>query len=147
MEQVAHLLWRLDPINCEGAQAKLIVLMIGSNDGACNFSPQDVAAGVGAVVAKLRAKLPQAKVLVMSILPRGDRPKVKQQASTKINPSIAKLADGKTVFYLDISEKYFRPDGTVNSELLGDLCHPTGKGYEIWAEAMEPMFKKLLDEK
>jgi beta-glucosidase len=147
MEQAAHLLWRLDHINCEGAQAKLIVLMIGSNDGACNFSSQDVSAGVGAVVAKLREKMPQAKVLVMSILPRGNSPKAKQQAFTKINPSIAKLADGKDVFYLDICEKYFRPDGTVNSELLGDLCHPTGKGYEIWAEAMEPLFKKLLDEK
>ena len=147
MEQAAHLLWRLDHINCEGAQAKLIVLMIGSNDGACSFSSQDVSAGVGAVVAKLREKMPQAKVLVMSILPRGNSPKAKQQAFTKINPSIAKLADGKDVFYLDICEKYFRPDGTVNSELLGDLCHPTGKGYEIWAEAMEPIFKKLLDGK
>jgi beta-glucosidase len=96
-------------------------------------------------VAKLRAKMPQAKVLVMSILPRGTSPKARQQAFTKINPSIAKLADGRDVFYLDICEKYFRPDGTVNSELLGDLCHPTGKGYEIWAEAMEPLFRKLLD--
>ena len=147
MDQAAHLLWRLDHINCKGARAKLIVLMIGSNDGACNFSSQDVAAGVGAVVAKLRAKMPQTKVLVMSILPRGNNPKAKQQAFTKINPSIAKLADGKNVFYLDICEKYFRPDGTVNSKLLGDLVHPTGKGYEIWAEAMEPLFKKLLDKK
>ena len=102
MEQVAHLLWRLDHVNCDGAQAKLIVLMIGSNDGACNFSSQDVAAGVGAVVAKLRTKLPQAKVLVMSILPRGERPKDKQLAFTQINPLIAKLADGKNVFHLDI---------------------------------------------
>jgi len=147
MEQVAHLLWRLDHINCEGAQAKLIVLMIGSNDGACNFSSQDVAAGVGAVVAKLRAKMPQTKVLVMSILPRGDRTKDKQPAYTKINPSIAKLADGKNVFYLDICEKYFGRYDMPNPALLGDLVHPTGKGYEIWAEAMEPLFKKLLDEK
>lgn len=33
MEQVAHVLWRLDHTNMEGAQAKLVVLMIGSNDG------------------------------------------------------------------------------------------------------------------
>jgi len=135
----------LDHINCEGAQAKLIVLMIGSNDGACNFSSQDVAAGVGAVVAKLRAKMPQTKVLVMSILPRGDRTKDKQPAFTKINPLIAKLADGKNVFYLDICEKYFGRYDMPNPVLLGDLVHPTGKGYEIWAEAMEPLFKKLLD--
>ncbi|MCE9608852.1 MAG: hypothetical protein K8R23_01360 [Chthoniobacter sp.] len=146
MEQAAHLMWRLDNIDCEGAQAKLIVLMIGSNDGACNFSSQDVAAGVAGVVGRLRTKMPQAKMLVMSILPRGNAPKDKQQAFTKINPIIAKLADGKNVFYLDICEKYFRSDGTVDQALLGDLVHPTGKGYEIWAEAMEPLFKKLLDE-
>jgi len=145
MEQVAHLLWRLDHIQCDHAQAKLIVLMIGSNDGACNFSSQDVAAGVGAVVAKLRAKLPQAKVLVMSILPRGDLPKGRQQAFTKINPLIAKLADGKNIFYLDICEKYFGGNNLVNPALLGDLVHPTSKGYEIWAEAMEPLLEKLLD--
>ena len=144
MEQVAHLLWRLDHINCDGSQAKLIVLMIGSNDGACNFSSQDVAAGVGAVVAKLRAKLPQTKVLVMSILPRGDRPKGQQQAFTKINPLIAKLADGKEVFYLDICGKYFGGNDKVDPALLGDLVHPTDRGYELWAEAMEPLLKKLF---
>jgi len=145
MEQVAHLLWRLEHINCAGAPAQLVVLMIGSNDGACNFSSQDVAAGVGAVVAKLRTKLPQAKVLVMSILPRGDRTKGQQQAIIKINPQIAKLADGQHVFYLDIAEKYLGRYEMPNRALLGDLVHPTSKGYEIWAEAMEPVFKKLLD--
>jgi lysophospholipase L1-like esterase len=147
MEQVAHLLWRLGNINCDGARAKLIVLMIGSNDGACSFSSQDVAAGVGAVVARLRAKMPQAKVLVMSILPRGNLTRDKQQAFTKINPMIAKLADGKNVFYLDICEKYFGQNDAPSPALLGDLVHPAGRGYEIWAEAMEPVFKKLLDEK
>jgi len=147
MEQVAHLLWRLDHIDCEGARAKLIVLMIGSNDGACNFSSQDVAAGVGAVVARLRAKLPQTKILVMSLLPRGDRPKGQQQAFTKINPIIAKLADGKDVFYLDICGKYFGEHNLVNPALLGDLVHPTSKGYEIWAQTMEPLLEKLLDGK
>ena len=48
---------------------------------------------------------------------------------------------------LDICEKYFGGNDMVNPALLGDLVHPTGKGYEIWAEAMEPLFKKLLDEK
>jgi len=145
MEQVAHLLWRLDHINCDGAQAKLIVLMIGSNDGACDFSAQDVAAGVAAVVAKLRAKMPQAKVLVMSILPRGDHAKDQQQAYTRINPLLAKLADDKNVFYLDIFEKYLGRYDMIDRTLMNDLVHPTGRGYELWAEAMEPMLKKLLD--
>ena len=51
------------------------------------------------------------------------------------------------MFYLDICEKYFGRYDMVNTALFSDYVHPTGKGYEIWAEAMEPIFKKLLDGK
>ncbi len=85
-------------------------------------------------------------LLVMSILPRGDRSKGQQQAFTKINPMLARLADGKDVFYLDICEKHFRGNSRVDPVSLSNLIHPTAKGYEIWAEAMEPILKKLRDE-
>ena len=32
-------------------------------------------------------------------------------------------------------------------ELCADQIHPNAKGYQIWAEAMEPTLAKLLDEK
>ena len=29
---------------------------------------------------------------------------------------------------------------------MGDYLHPSGKGYEIWAEAIEPLDTQLLAE-
>ncbi len=65
-----QVLWRLRNGNIDGISPKLAVLMIGTNNS-WRSSPEDIAAGVKAVVADLRTKLPQTKVLVLAIFPRG----------------------------------------------------------------------------
>ena len=55
------------------------------------------------------------------------------------------LAPGKVTF-LDIGAKFLQPDGSITREVMGDFLHPTAKGYEIWAEAIEPLLVKLLGE-
>ena len=88
---------------------------------------------------KLRTKLPQTKILLLAIFPRGaDNNDPLRQVNMKANEIISKLADGKMVFYLDISPKFLCPDGTLSKEIMPDLLHPDAKGYEIWAEAIEP---------
>jgi beta-glucosidase len=32
-------------------------------------------------------------------------------------------------------------------DIMPDLLHPNAKGYAIWAKAIEPSVKKLVDEK
>jgi beta-glucosidase len=146
-DQTQHVLWRLDHGNIDGIAPKLAVLMIGTNSirGA---SPQQIADGVEAVVAKLRTKLPQTKVLVLGIFPRGaTKNDLLRQEQMKTNAIIAKLADDKTVFYLDISPKLLQADGTLSREVMPDLVHLTPASYEIWAEAIEPTVAKLMGEK
>ena len=64
---------------------------------------------------------------------------------TEINKIIAKLDDGgKTVKYLDIGEKFLEPDGTLSKEVMPDALHLSGKGYEIWAEAINPTLQEML---
>jgi len=29
--------------------------------------------------------------------------------------------------------------GTLHQELAGDFCHPTDKGYQIWADAIRSL--------
>jgi beta-glucosidase len=67
--------------------------------------------------------------------------------NTKTNEIIAKLADNKDVYFLDIGAKFLDKDGNLPREIMPDLLHPNAKGYMIWAEAIEPTVKKLLDEK
>lgn len=50
------------------------------------------------------------------------------------------------VTFLDIGAKFLQPDGTITRGEMGDFLHPTAKGHEIWAEALEPVSVKLLGE-
>ncbi len=146
-DQTQHVLWRLDHGNIDGISPKLAVLMIGTNNAGSN-KPEEIAAGVKAIVEKLRTKLPQTKVLVLAIFPReADKNGKLRQVNEKANAIIAKLADDKTVFYLDIGPKFLAADGTLSKDIMPDLLHPNQKGYEIWAEAIEPTVAHLMGEK
>ncbi len=62
-----------------------------------------------------------------------------------MNALIEKFADGKKVVFLDIGEKFLEDDGTLTKEIMPDHLHPSKKGYEIWADAIEEPLKKLLE--
>jgi lysophospholipase L1-like esterase len=145
-DQTQHVLWRLDNGNIDGIQPKLAVLMIGTNNVGCG-DPEEIAAGVKAIVEKLRSKLPSMKILVLAIFPRGaDLNDKNRKVNSAANQIIAKLADDKDVFFLDIGAKFLDPDGKLPKSIMPDLLHPNAKGYEIWAEAIEPTVKKLMGE-
>jgi beta-glucosidase len=144
-----HVLWRLENGNIDGISPKLAVIMIGTNNaGNIHGSAEDIVLGVKTIVEKLRKKLPNMKILVLGIFPRGEDDKdALRKVNMKANEGIAKLGDDKMVFYLDIGDKFLGPDRKLPRDIMPDLLHPNAKGYEIWAEAMEPTVAKLLDEK
>lgn len=51
----------------------------------------------------------------------------------KINDEIRALADGSTIFYIDVNEFFADEDGYLIKEVSGDGCHPSGKYYGVWA--------------
>jgi beta-glucosidase len=141
-----HVLWRLDNGNIDGINPKLAVLMIGTNNVA--NPAEKIAEGVKLNVELLRKKLPNTKILVLAIFPRNkDTQDPLRQNLDKTNRIISKLADDKMVFFLDIGPKFLQPDGTLGKDIMPDLLHPNAKGYEIWAEAIEPTVAKLMGEK
>ena len=145
-DQTQHVLWRLDHGNLEGIHPKLAVLMIGTNNCHANTSEQ-IADGVRAIVEKLRSKLPDCKVLILAIFPRGvDANDRLRKVNQGANERIAKLADEQHVFYLDIGQKFLESDGKLPRDVMRDRLHPSAKGYAIWAEAIEPTVARLLGE-
>jgi len=145
-DRTQHVLWRLDHGNVEGISPKLAVLMIGTNNSGTNTSEQ-IAAGVKAVVEKLQAKLPKTKVLILAIFPRGaDASNKNRQVNEGANAIIAKLADDKSVYYLDIGKHFLANDGTLSKEVMPDLLHLNQASYRTWAESIEPKVKELLAE-
>lgn len=145
-DRTQHVLWRLDNGNIDGIKPKLAVLMIGTNNSGSNTSEQ-IAEGVKAIVEKLRTKLPETKVLVLAVFPRGpnndDRLRKVNQGTNAI---IAKLADDKDVFFQDIGPKFVDADGNLSKEIMPDLLHLNNKSYRIWAESIEDNVKKLMGE-
>jgi beta-glucosidase len=145
-DRTQHVLWRLDHGNIDGISPKLAVLMIGTNNSGSN-TPEQIAEGVKAIVEKLRAKLPTTKVLVLAIFPRGQtKDDPRRKVNEAANALIQKLADNQWVFYLDIGPKFLAPDGTLSREVMPDLLHLNEQSYRIWAEAIEPMVKRLMGE-
>lgn len=144
-DNTATVLWRLDHGNIDGIAPKLAVLMIGTNNSGGGQPPDHIAEGIKAVIDRLRAKSPQTKVLLLGIFPRGaDNHDALRQVNDKTNKIISKFADGQNVFYLDVGPKFFAADGTTNKELMPDTLHLSAKGYELWAEAIEPTVAKLM---
>lgn len=137
-DRTQHVLWRLEHGNIDGISPKLAVVMIGTNNAKPD-EPKDTAAGVTAIVRKLQEKLPQTKVLLLAIFPRGATPNDPLRLKNdEVNQIIKNLDDGSKVRYLDIGDKFLATDGTLSREIMPDLLHLSGKGYEIWAESIEP---------
>jgi beta-glucosidase len=145
-DRTQHVLWRLDNGEVDGLKPKAVVLMIGTNNLGNKESVPDTIAGVKAVVAKLREKLPESKVLLLAVFPRGNKADDPYRAQIKdVNEALAKLDDGgQHVKYLDIGPKFLEPDGTLPKTIMPDALHPNEKGYEIWAEAMGPTLDELM---
>jgi beta-glucosidase len=146
-DRTQHVIWRLDNGNIKGISPKLAVIMIGTNNSGNNSSEQ-IADGVTVIVKQLRKKLPEMKVLLLAVFPRGpNKDDKRRQVNEKANAIFAKLADGKQVHYLDIGPKFLAKDGTLSREIMPDLLHLTEKGYTIWADSIEAKVAELMKKK
>ena len=142
-DRTQHVLWRIDNGELDGIKPKVVVLMIGTNNSHTDVSDH-IAAGVKAIVAGIRAKLPETKVLLLAVFPRGAKPNPLREKLAAVNKEIAGLDDGKTVRYLDIGPKFLTADGTLEKEIMPDYLHLSPKGYAIWAEAILPLLGEML---
>ena len=147
-DRTQHVLWRFDHGEIDGISPKLAVLMIGTNNsnGEDNTA-EEIADGIKAICAEMRAKLPKTKILILAIFPRGEGPSPQREKNAKASKLASQIADGNKVFCLDINDKFLEDDGTLPKDIMPDLLHPNKKGYEIWAEAMEPTIQKLMGKK
>lgn len=137
-DRTQHVLWRLDNGNVEGIAPKVAVLMIGTNNSADdrNTAPEMVD-GVRAVVKKIRTKLPQTKILLLAIFPRGHEFNDRRGKILQVNQAISRLHDGEFVHYLDIGKHFLTDNGILSPSIMPDFLHLSTAGYGIWAEAIE----------
>ena len=138
-------LWRMQNGELEGFEAKLIVLMLGTNN--INRNPNaEIIDGNRLIIEEFKNRQPQAKVLLLGIFPRNanDNAPVRETIG-EINFELEKLADNEQVFYMDIGDEFLTADGTLTTEVMGDGLHPTAMGYQIWADAIMPAVQDLME--
>ena len=64
--------------------------------------------------------------------------------SNLVNQAVAKLADGKSVFYLNVNDKLADAQGNLFEGMTGDRLHLSVQGYQVWAEGLRPFLTKFL---
>ena len=147
-DETQHMLWHFQNGGLEGTNPKLVLVMIGTNNrGDPEKKGADTAYGTLALLKEIHKQLPESKILLMAVFPRGWTPDDKGRIrNDQINEIIRTYADKKTVYWLDIGHVFLDENGNLIKDLMPDGLHPNEKGYRSWAQAMEPMIKKLLGE-
>jgi lysophospholipase L1-like esterase len=121
--------------------------MIGTNNSNGNDNTaEEIADGIIAICHRLRTRLPETKILLLAIFPRGPKPSAQRQKNAEASLLVSKIADNKTIYYLDINKDFLTDDGTLNKDIMPDYLHPNKAGYKIWAQAIEPKIAELMGE-
>jgi lysophospholipase L1-like esterase len=151
-DHTEHVIWRIENGELDAIHPRVVVFMLGTNNTASNTA-EEIAAADRKIVQLIREKIPEAKILLLAIFPRGPRKNpngslddgVKRMEIIRAaNTELAKLDDGAHVRFLDISSAFMAPDGTIPKTLMPDQLHPNAAGYEVWAKAMQPLLESML---
>jgi lysophospholipase L1-like esterase len=146
-DKTQHVLWRIDNGELDGISPKVLVLLIGTNN--IGYPAEDILRGDERIVAEIHQKLPQTKLLILAIFPRGADPNdphvadMRQKIKT-VNAGLAQLDDGDKTRYLDIGDKFLAADGSIPKDIMPDALHPNHAGFEIWANAMQPLLDEMM---
>jgi lysophospholipase L1-like esterase len=150
-DSIQNILWRLNNGELDGVNPKIIVLLAGTNNvgrnvpaGGNDAMVADITKGLRAVVDLMRTKAPNATLILMAVFPRNDNIAV-MHVINKINENISRFADGKTVRFLNINDRLADKNGNLYPGIMNsDGLHPAIKGYQVWADALKPLFMELL---
>jgi len=159
-DATSHLLWRIRNGEAEGIQPRAAVVLIGANNmGLAHWDAPQTLAGIAAVLAELRTRLPRTRLLLISVLPSIRSPWVTRQTAL-INQGLAErygTEDGPKdgdVAYVDVTGLFLR-DGAVDPGQFYDprldppepALHPTAQAQARLAAAIEPRLARLMGDK
>ncbi|HEV2454079.1 MAG TPA: GDSL-type esterase/lipase family protein [Verrucomicrobiae bacterium] len=116
---------------------RIIVLYAGDNDLAAGRSPDEVVAEYTNFVGVIHARLPQTRIVFVSIKASLSRWKLKNEI-IETNKRIAAI-HAENLAYVDVFTRMLGPDGKPRRELLlADGLHPDEQCYRLWASLIRP---------
>ena len=159
-DQTQHLLWRLET-ELPLVENATFLILIGTNNLGAGFSAPETAKGILAVVDSVLAKSRGGRVFLLSLLPRGDKPKpmlcppscdTHHEPLNSFLPAIrdvnaalreASLSTRK-VHLIDETicgdPLFLRQDTQIRLDLMPDLLHPNAEGHARLARCLLSQF-------
>ncbi|HVU31904.1 MAG TPA: GDSL-type esterase/lipase family protein [Opitutaceae bacterium] len=148
-----NVIWRIENGELDGISPRVVVLMIGTNNTLANTAPE-IVSGIHRILDLIRARQPQARILLLALLPRGPRWQPynqtfddavhRMQVIREVNRLLPPLADGHTIRFLDLTADFTGPDGQVRADLLADKLHPSPAGYAVIAKEISPLLREMM---
>lgn len=148
----SSLVWRMQNGELAGYRAKLVILSGPgvAGDVALDADAAELITGYKAVIAEIRMRQPQAKILLLAPFPRGfaDREEWREIAQGTA-AACSELIDDQTVFYADFGERFYLPDGTHNTTMwsrwgASGSVGMQPAGFEAWAEELQPWLDRFV---
>lgn len=145
-----HVLWRLENGELDGYPAENVVLMIGTNDSTLGRPANVIAQGIRGCVKAIRARQPEARVILHPIFPRGfngyqyHRQHEWQRKRNDLASSMVRgIADGDRIIWCDFNAKWTPEGWGVSPDLMPDGMHPSAAGYRLWRSELQKFSKKF----
>jgi lysophospholipase L1-like esterase len=145
-DRTENILWRLQNGELSGVEPEVFVVQAGTNNiGGRPGRPgraEDITSGIAAIVATLRARVPEAAIVLTGTFPRSEPAVVAEIRD--INQRLAALARREDLHYIDISDRLADNSGLLRDGMSSDGLHLSQAGYEVWAAALRPVLTELL---
>lgn len=145
-DRTQNVIWRLQNGEFNNQTPKMVVLEIGTNNlsGTANArrnSTDEIVDGIKAICRIINEKSPETHIVIMGVFPRAWANSYYMSDIKELNLKLRKLfAGNQKIEVLDIFDSFIGSDGQLKDGLmLNDRTHPSTAGYQVWAEALEPV--------
>ncbi|MSP29929.1 MAG: hypothetical protein EXR09_05615 [Acetobacteraceae bacterium] len=152
-DTTAHILWRLCNGEVAGIKPKVVQLLAGANNfGRVHWHADDTFAGFEAILHELLHRLPDTKVIILSVPP--SRRSVWVDVQTReINDRLAyRFASATGMRFIDVTAAFLK-EGVLNPDAFYDgaleppdpLLHPSAPTWQRMATMVEPTLAAWMD--
>ncbi len=151
-DRIEDLIGRVRQGLLDESSPDLVIILIGTNNVGHREpnwwqhrrpTPAEIVSSIEVLVADVRERLPRAKVVVQTLLPRGAPDSYPRQRITAVNERLKYLADDQNILLLDWGSELLQANGSFKNGVTFDQLHLQGPGYEIWAQALTRFLSEL----
>lgn len=144
-DRTEHVLWRISHGELDGLRPKVVVILIGTNNIGARDQAAWVTEGIARVAQRLHQRLPDAKIILCTILPRGNPESAVRQGVIATNRLLHRCSFPSKVRLLDAGAGLVDAEGKIKPGVMWrDRLHLTAKGYRRWFDRLDPVLSGCL---